>query len=197
MFNEDLTPRIIPDTYRPLVPPVPYRMLNSDKSTKGGIVKRSSKGDRKGKGAKGDRGSWYVVLGRRPGACSNAEMLRLQTELGSLFGNERVKTLSASAATDIPRLKHLFNNARLFVSAHGPLLSFMAFMPPGGAVLELRPVYYTNAVYHHLAEACDLKYYLGMGTGNRPNGMRLGHIDAVLSVLREVAADLEAEEGDA
>ncbi|CAI7846603.1 unnamed protein product [Closterium sp. NIES-54] len=68
--------------------------------------------------------------------------------------------------------RELFRRARLVVVVHGAGLSHTIFMPSNASVLEIRPRDYHNTCLHHLAEACDLNYYLLLGKGNKKGTVR-------------------------
>ena len=89
--------------------------------------------------------------------------------------------------------KAIFNRARLFVSPHGALCVNMAFMPFGGHLFELRPREYRNACFHHLAEVCELQYYLVMGNGTFVSKIDVD-VPPVVKTLRMIKKRMDEED---
>ena len=99
---------------------------------------------------------------------------------------------SSSSSCCMTLAKELFNKARFYVGVHGAALTNMIFMPFNGYVLEMRPRDYENPCYHHLAEVCDLKYYLTLGDGNKDSHTRV-NVTEVKEVIRSVAQKMEEQ----
>ncbi|CAI5499653.1 unnamed protein product [Closterium sp. Naga37s-1] len=108
---------------------------------------------------------WVVLLVRRPGKERVMEREGdLEASMRRVFGNRLVVY---GKSLPILQARALFRRARLVVAVHGAGLSHTIFMPSNASVLEIRPRDYHNTCYHHLAEACDLNYYLLLGEGNK------------------------------
>ncbi|CAI7776646.1 unnamed protein product [Closterium sp. NIES-54] len=86
----------------------------------------------------------------------------------------------------------LFRRARLFVAGHGAAMANMVFMPANATVLEIRPDKYENACYHHLAYACELRYYLTFGKGDFESQVQvdLGEVSGILQGIKDGFAPL-------
>ena len=89
--------------------------------------------------------------------------------------------------------KALFNRARLFLSPHGALCVNMAFMPFGGHVFEIRPREYPNACFHHLAEVCELHFYLVIGNGTFASKIDVD-VPPVVTTLQMIKKRMEEED---
>lgn len=113
-----------------------------------------------------DRPDWVVLLAFKLDTQSFVEKLQLERKLQEVFPAERVIQYRESSLT-IPRRKELLNRARFMISAHDNVLADMVFMPPGGVVLEIRPVEDPDPSFHLLAEVCGLRYYLLFSEGFR------------------------------
>ena len=89
--------------------------------------------------------------------------------------------------TDICAAKAMFNRARLYVSPHGALCVNMIFMPFGGHMFEMRPRGYPNPCFHHMAEVCELQYYLVMGNGTKQTniGVEMSVVKTTLELIKD------------
>ncbi|CAI7896260.1 unnamed protein product, partial [Closterium sp. NIES-54] len=105
------------------------------------------------------RNDWVVLLGWKNSREELLKSLRLKEQLEELFPADRV-VVYREGAHSIPRRKDLLNRAHLLVAPHDNLLADLVFMPPGAAVLEIRPVDDPDPVFHLLADVCDIEYYL-------------------------------------
>ncbi|CAI5970782.1 unnamed protein product, partial [Closterium sp. NIES-65] len=105
------------------------------------------------------RNDWVVLLGWKNSREELLRSLRLKEQLEELFPADRV-VVYREGAHSIPRRKDLLNRAHLLVAPHDNLLADLVFMPPGAAVLEIRPVDDPDPVFHLLADVCDMEYYL-------------------------------------
>lgn len=130
---------------------------------------------------------WVVVLGVAPDRKDFVEKLELERKLKEAFPPERVHVYRESTL-NVPQRKELLNKARLMVSVHDNLLSDMIFMPPGGAIFEIRPIEDPDPTFHLLAEVCDLKYHLLFCEGYRKALPRM-QASAKLKIKDQKAVD--------
>ncbi|GJP37332.1 hypothetical protein CLOM_g21752 [Closterium sp. NIES-68] len=115
-------------------------------------------------------GDWVVVLVRRPGTERVMDQEgEVEESMRGVFG-ERLVVYGQSLP--ILQARDLFRRARLVVAVHGAGLSHIVFMPTNASVLEVRPRDYHNTCYHHLAEACNVNYYLLMGEGKKKGTLK-------------------------
>ncbi|CAI7795851.1 unnamed protein product [Closterium sp. NIES-53] len=138
---------------------------------------------------------WLVVVARRPGTKRALDKFDALLEaIKRIFGHTRVQVFDGS----IPILsaQKLFRRARLFVAGHGAAMANMVFMPANATVLEIRPDKYENACYHHLAYACELRYYLTFGKGDFESQVQvdLGEVFGILQGIKDGFAPLPGEE---
>ncbi|CAI7749613.1 unnamed protein product [Closterium sp. NIES-54] len=134
---------------------------------------------------------WLVVVARRPGTKRALDKFDALLEaIKRIFGHTRVQVFDGS----IPILsaQKLFRRARLFVAGHGAAMANMVFMPANATVLEIRPDKYENACYHHLAYACELRYYLTFGKGDFESQVQvdLGEVSGILQGIKDGFAPL-------
>ena len=97
--------------------------------------------------------------------------------------------------THVVAAKAMFNRARLFVSPNGALCVNMVFMPFGGHLVEMRPREYHNPCFHHLAEVCELQYYLVMGNGTKQTniGVEMPEVVRTLEMVKGRMVEEEKE----
>ncbi|GJP32326.1 hypothetical protein CLOM_g16907 [Closterium sp. NIES-68] len=107
---------------------------------------------------------WVVVLGVRDERKPLVETLKLQQQMLKYVPAQRI-VLYKEGSLSFTARKALLNRARVLVAVHGNILADMVFMPPGGAVLEIRPRRDGEAIFHQLADACGLAYYLTLAEG--------------------------------
>ncbi|CAI5485314.1 unnamed protein product [Closterium sp. Naga37s-1] len=107
---------------------------------------------------------WVVVLGVRDERKPLVETLKLQQQMLKYVPAQRIVVYKEGSLSFTAR-KALLNRARVLVAVHGNILADMVFMPPGGAVLEIRPRRDGEAIFHQLADACGLAYYLTLADG--------------------------------
>ena len=81
--------------------------------------------------------------------------------------------------------QQLFKRARAFISPHGALLTNLLFMPPGSAVLEIRPRLFDNNVYHYLAFIAELPYFMVYAEGAKNTDLKvdLGELQGVMEMV--------------
>lgn len=134
---------------------------------------------------------WLVLLSlkkeRRPLVVS----LKLEDYLKKIFPPSKVQLYYEGSVPMLKR-KELLNKARLLISVHDNVLADMVFMPPGGAVVEIRPREEADATFHHLAEACELSYYLLFCEGKRgenrlTSAFRVKDLKSVLDTLKSIS----------
>ncbi|CAI7908646.1 unnamed protein product [Closterium sp. NIES-53] len=123
----------------------------------------------------------------------SVERLRLES-IVKWFGHTRVQVFDGSIP--ILQAQKLFRRARLFVAGHGAAMANMVFMPANATVLEIRPDKYENACYHHLAYACELRYYLTFGKGDFESQVQvdLGEVSDILQGIKDGFAPLPGDE---
>ncbi|CAI5516357.1 unnamed protein product [Closterium sp. Naga37s-1] len=107
---------------------------------------------------------WVVVLGVRDERKPLVETLKLQQQMLKYVPADRIVVYKEGSLSFTAR-KALLSRARVLVAVHGNILADMVFMPPGGAVLEIRPRRDGEAIFHQLADACGLAYYLTLADG--------------------------------
>ncbi|CAI5478872.1 unnamed protein product [Closterium sp. Yama58-4] len=137
---------------------------------------------------------WVVVLARRYNTRALEQHGEVEELLSSLFPRERVVVFDGSLR--ISDAKALFNRAVLFVAAHGAAITNAIFMPFKSVLLELRPRDFHKACYHHLAEVCDLQYFLLLceGAKDTPLSCDMGEVRSLLEEVRG-RVDKVLEEG--
>ncbi|CAI5993911.1 unnamed protein product [Closterium sp. NIES-64] len=138
---------------------------------------------------------WLVVVARRPGVKRALEKFdELLESIKRIFGHTRVQVFDGSLP--ILHARNLFRRARLFVAGHGAAMANMVFMPANATVLEIRPDKYENACYHHLAYACELRYYLTFGKGDFESQVQadLAEVSGILQGIKDGFAPLPGEE---
>lgn len=96
---------------------------------------------------------------------------------------------SLTSCSPCSTAKALFNRAIFYVAVHGAAQTNMIFMPFGTFIYELRPRNYPNACYHHLAEVCNLTYYLTLGDGHKDSPLNVT-MDEVTKVVQIIASRL-------
>eukprot|EP00850_Spirogloea_muscicola_P021908 SM000267S09859 [mRNA] locus=s267:27420:32431:- [translate_table: standard] len=109
--------------------------------------------------------NWVIVLGKRYHTRGLVQSDEVQALMESLWGKERVVIFDGSLP--ILEAKALLNRARLFVAVHGAHMANMLLMPVNATIVEIRPILYSNPCFHHLAEVCQLQYYLLMAEGSK------------------------------
>ncbi|CAI7763243.1 unnamed protein product [Closterium sp. NIES-54] len=135
---------------------------------------------------------WVVLLVRRPGKERVMEREgELEGSMRRVFG-ERLVVYGKSLP--ILQARSLFRRARLVVAVHGAGLSHTIFMPSNASVLEIRPRDYHNTCYHHLAEACDVNYYLMLGEGNK-KGIVKADLGEVMGLVQTISYGWKDEPG--
>ncbi|GJP61989.1 hypothetical protein CLOP_g19100 [Closterium sp. NIES-67] len=138
---------------------------------------------------------WLVVVARRPGTKRTIDKFdELLESIIKIFTHRRVHVFDGSLP--ILQARNLFRRARLFVAGHGAAMANMVFMPANATVLEIRPDKYENACYHHLAHACELRYYLTFGKGDFESSVQVnvGEVSAILQGISDGFAPLPGEE---
>ncbi|CAI5531299.1 unnamed protein product, partial [Closterium sp. Naga37s-1] len=149
------------------------------------------------------RNDWVVLLGWKNSREELLKSLRLKEQLEELFPADRV-LVYREGAHSIPRRKDLLNRAHLLVAPHDNLLADLVFMPPGAAVVEIRPVDDPDPVFHLLADVCDMEYYLAFsepvdskGKGKAGKGgevaLRAKDPKAVERLLKEISRKVLAK----
>ncbi|CAI5983601.1 unnamed protein product [Closterium sp. NIES-65] len=135
---------------------------------------------------------WVVLLVRRPGKERVMEREGdLEASMRRVFGNRLVVY---GKSLPILQARALFRRARLVVAVHGAGLSHTIFMPSNASVLEIRPRDYHNTCYHHLAEACDVNYYLMLGEGNKKGTVK-ADLGEVMGLVETIASGWKDEPG--
>ncbi|GJP44733.1 hypothetical protein CLOM_g4090 [Closterium sp. NIES-68] len=133
-------------------------------------------------------GDWVVVLVRRPGTERVMDQEgEVEESMRGMFG-ERLVVYGQSLP--ILQARDLFRRTRLVVAVHGAGLSHTIFMPNNASVLEVRPRDYHNTCLHHLAEACDLKYYLTLGEGKKKGILKVD-VQEIMRVVAFITRDWE------
>ncbi|CAI5519003.1 unnamed protein product [Closterium sp. Naga37s-1] len=117
--------------------------------------------------------NWVVLLGWKEQRASLLQSLKLHEHLTRLFPPERV-VIYREGSISLPRRKDLLNRALLMVSVHDNILADIVFMPPGSAVLEIRPVENPDVIFHQLADICEIEYYLAFCEGGKAVGSAAG-----------------------
>ncbi|CAI5499657.1 unnamed protein product [Closterium sp. Naga37s-1] len=135
---------------------------------------------------------WVVLLVRRPGKERVMEREGdLEGSMRRVFGDRLVVY---GNSLPILQARALFRRARLVVAVHGAGLSHTIFMPSNASVLEIRPRDYHNTCYHHLAEACDVNYYLMLGEGNKKGTVK-ADLGEVMGLVETIASGWKDEPG--
>ncbi|CAI5464836.1 unnamed protein product [Closterium sp. Yama58-4] len=116
---------------------------------------------------------WIVVVAMRDEWKPLVQTLKLTQQLLKWLPQDRIVTYR-DGSLPFGKRKELFNRARLLVAAHDNVLADMVFMPAGGAVLEIRPEEEPDPTFHHLADACQLDYYLLFSDGRKADGKKGG-----------------------
>ncbi|CAI7919956.1 unnamed protein product [Closterium sp. NIES-53] len=116
---------------------------------------------------------WIVVVAMRDEWKPLVQTLKLTQQLLKWLPQDRIVTYR-DGSLPFGKRKELFNRARLLVAAHDNVLADMVFMPAGGAVLEIRPEEEADPTFHHLADACQLDYYLLFSDGRKADGKKGG-----------------------
>ena len=119
---------------------------------------------------------WVVLLGMKKEKKGVLEALKVEEEMVKLFGRSRVMVYYEGSMS-MPRRKEVLNRAKLLVALHDNVLTDMVFMPPGGAIVEIRPMEDADPTYHHLAEVCELDYYLAFCDGKKGDGKKLSTLE--------------------
>ncbi|CAI5939452.1 unnamed protein product [Closterium sp. NIES-65] len=116
---------------------------------------------------------WIVVVAMRDEWKPLVQTLKLTQQLLKWLPQDRIVTYR-DGSLPFGKRKELFNRARLLVAAHDNVLADMVFMPAGGAVVEIRPEEEADPTFHHLADACQLDYYLLFSDGRKADGKKGG-----------------------
>ena len=66
-------------------------------------------------------------------------------------------------------------------------------MPFGGHLFEIRPGEYKNACFHHLAEVCELHFYLVIGNGTSASRIDVD-VPPVVRTLRMIKKRMGEED---
>lgn len=138
---------------------------------------------------------WVVLLGMKKEKKGVLEGLKVEEEMVKLFGRSRV-LVYYEGAMPMPRRKEVLNRAKLLVAMHDNVLTDMVFMPPGGAIVEIRPKKDADPTYHHLAEVCELDYYLAFcdgkkGDGKKPSTLEMKDPTTLYKILGDVAKKIK------
>eukprot|EP00850_Spirogloea_muscicola_P009699 SM000055S18233 [mRNA] locus=s55:152359:155928:- [translate_table: standard] len=131
-----------------------------------------------------DTDDWVVIYAIRETTRVLTESEEVHAALKDAFSSERVVVFDGRLPVKDAKL--LFHRARLIVGVHGAAFTNMVFMPTNSSVLEIRPRDYRNSCYHHLAEVCELRYYLLLADGNKDSPTSVDVAD-VVQVLNTVA----------
>lgn len=107
---------------------------------------------------------WAIVVSTRPRPPRNiVQHAAIVGALAAAYGAPRVVEFFGNLS--VAGTRALFLRAALFVGPHGAGMTNLIFMPPGAAVLEVRPRDYKNNCYQHLSDRIGLPYYRVFGDG--------------------------------
>eukprot|EP00271_Cylindrocystis_brebissonii_P014202 TRINITY_DN35479_c0_g1_i1.p1 TRINITY_DN35479_c0_g1~~TRINITY_DN35479_c0_g1_i1.p1 ORF type:complete len:568 (-),score=67.97 TRINITY_DN35479_c0_g1_i1:1395-3098(-) len=139
---------------------------------------------------------WVVVIGLKKEKHSLADTIKLEDLLKTIFPPAKVESYY-EGSMPMPKRKALLNRARLFIGIHDNVMADMVFMPPGGAIVELRPREEADPTFHHLAEVCELEYYLMFADGKRgdnkrASALRIKRMDKLKKILQGLALKFAA-----